>query len=208
MYIFTDNDVIFKLARYDLLTECVDLFIRHKYKFRYLDALPFVAGINASSRAKEMGFGPGQVESIHYFVSQSAPVTISDEQALDVIAQLRTPYLDAGELILTFGAQENKPSGLFTGDKRTLKVVNRMQHNGTLELDGCHVIVLEEAIRFLLKCGDKDQVIERIHSYPNVDKAIDICFRNRESIDDALNSYIDSIRSHCGSLVFGLTHNT
>lgn len=65
----------------------------------------------------EMGFEPAHIQSILYFVSHSEPVTISDEQALDVIAQLRTPHLDAGDLILTFGAQENKPSNLFTGDK-------------------------------------------------------------------------------------------
>jgi len=202
---FTDNDVIFKLARYELLTECVDLFIHHKYVFRYLDALPYVAGINAPSRANKMGFGPAHMQSINYFMSQSLPVTISDEQALDVIAQLRTPHLDAGELILTFSAQENKPSSLFTGDKRALKVVNRMQHNGVLTMEGCHMLVLEEAIRLLMMCGDRDQVIASIQSRPHVDKAIDICFRNIASVDDALNSYIESISSQCSLLSFGLT---
>ena len=116
---------------------------------------------------------------------------ISDEQALNVIAQLRTPHLDGGELILTFGGQENKPSNLFTGDKRALKAVNRMQCNGVFALDGCHVLVLEEAIRLLMICGDKEQVIARIQAHPLVDKAIDICFRNTGSVDNALNSYIE-----------------
>lgn len=109
----------------------------------------------------------------------------------NVIAQLRTPHLDGGELILTFGGQENKPSNLFTGDKRALKAVNRMQCNGVFALDGCHVLVLEEAIRLLMICGDKEQVIARIQAHPLVDKAIDICFRNTGSVDNALNSYIE-----------------
>jgi|TARA_R110000744_G_scaffold365644_3_gene474506 hypothetical protein len=205
--IFTDNDVILKLARYELLSECVDLFTQHNYVFRYLDALPFVAGVNAPSRAKKMGLVPAQVQSIEYFISQSSLVTISDEQALNVIAQLRTPHLDGGELILTFGAQENKPSNLFTGDKRALEAVNRMQCAGVLALGGCHVLVLEEAIRLLMICGNKEQVIARIQAHPLVDKAIDICFRNTGSVDNALNSYIKSIRSQCSSLSFGLTQN-
>lgn len=205
--IFTDNDVIFKLARYALLTDCVDLFTHHSYVFRYLDALPYVAGIQTPSRANKMGFEPAHIQSILYFVSHSEPVTISDEQALDVIAQLRTPHLDAGDLILTFGAKENKPSNLFTGDKRALKAVNRMQHNGVLAMEGCHMLDLEEAIRLLMMCGDKDQIIASIQSRPHVDKAIDICFRDIASVDDALKSYIESIRSQCSLLSFGLTPN-
>ncbi|MAC76477.1 MAG: hypothetical protein CML66_00230 [Rhodobacteraceae bacterium] len=205
--IFTDNDVIFKLARYELLTECVELFTRHNYVFRYLDALPYVAGIHTQSRANKMGFESAHIQSISYFVSQSLPVTISDEKALDVIAQLRTPHLDAGELILAFAAQENKPSNLFTGDKRALKVVNRMQHNGVLTLESCHMLVLEEALRLLMKCGDRDRVIANIQARPFVDKAIDICFRHTESLDDALHSYIESISSQCGLLSFGLSQN-
>ena len=90
--IFTDNDVIFKLARYALLTDCVDLFTHHSYVFRYLDALPYVAGIQTPSRANKMGFEPAHIQSILYFVSHSEPVTISDEQALDVIAQTSLCY--------------------------------------------------------------------------------------------------------------------
>ena len=56
-------------------------------------------------------------------------------------------------------------------------------------------------------CGNKEQVIARIQAHPLVDKAIDICFRNTGSVDNALNSYIKSIRSQCSSLSFGLTQN-
>ena len=89
------------------------------------------------------------------------------------------------------GKIPSTPSNLFTGDKRALKAVNRMQCNGVFALDGWHVLVLEEAIRLLMICGDKEQVIARIQAHPLVDKAIDICFRNTGSVDNALNSYIE-----------------
>lgn len=200
--IFTDNDVIFKLARYELLTQCVDMFNSHNYMFRYLDALPYIAGINQPSRANKMGFESTHVQSIKYFVDKSMPVIISDEQALEVIAQLRTPHLDAGELILTFGAQENKPAGLFTGDKRAINVINRMQKNALFALDDCQVLLLEEAIRIIMRCGDREQIITHIQSRPHVDKSLDICFRNLASVDDALQSYIQNVVTKCTSLAF------
>ena len=82
-----------------------------------------------------------------------------------------------------------------------------MQHNGVLAMDGCHMLLLEEAIRLLMMCGDRDQVIASIQSRLHVDKAIDICFRDIASVDDALKSYIESIRSQCSLLSFGLTPN-
>ena len=62
-------------------------------------------------------------------------------------------------------------------------------------------------IEVMMMSIDKDQIIASIQSRPHVDKAIDICFRDIASVDDALNSYIESIRSQCSLLSFGLTQN-
>lgn len=200
--IFTDNDVIFKLARYDLLTVVLELFQSQNYVFRYLDALPYVAGVNAPQRATKIGLTSAQIGSIEHFIAHSAPVEISDKQVLEIIAQLHDPNLDAGELILTFGAQENQPAGLFTGDKRAIKVINRMQQDAIFYLEDCQILVLEEAIRILMRCGNREQVITRIQSCPTVDKSLDICFRNVNTVDEALQSYIQQTVNPCAALTF------
>nr|WP_179952552.1 hypothetical protein [Ningiella ruwaisensis] len=200
--IFTDNDVILKLARYDLLSSLVNIVKQANYEFKYLDALPYVAGLDTPKQAAKMGLNSVSLYSIRRFIEQSSPVNLSDEGVFNFIQQQGNAHLDAGELILTISASENSNSGLFTGDKRALRAIDTLVKNKILNFSSVEVLVLEEAVRMLMHCSDRKTVVSKIRSTPGVDTALDVCFCNESCVDEAIDSYINDAASSCRSLVF------
>lgn len=202
MDIFVDNDVVIKLAEYDLLSSVVEIALEHGMDIFVLDSLPYVVGLAGGSKKKRIGDSAmAAVENLLQHTKFAAPKDISVFHKLD---DMRYSSLDAGELALLVCAGERENSGFFTGDKRALKSLSRLIEQEQFTLSGCVVITLEKAVSILLKCRKGSEVARKIKARPEIDKALTLCFcsDSEESIWCGLSSYESEMARACQQLSF------
>lgn len=207
MDLFIDNDVIIKLAEYDLLAPAKDILLSNGYQIYVLDSLPFVAGLNNPKRAAKVFTDDSSIIAVSEFLQYAKFAELSNISTFTLLESLDVPNLDAGELVLIGCAVEVEEAGFFSGDKRAISAINSCVENRVFELQHCLIILFEEAIKILLSCYSTDDVILKIQSKPSVDKTATLCFRGVELSTvqlaiDALQSYINHTQSHCDSLMF------
>lgn len=208
MDVFVDNDVIIKLAQYDLLDDLLDIAKGKGITWVVLDSLYYVVGIEKPAQAAKY-FAKGDVpSSIHRLLDGSKYASLESLEANILFTTLNEPMLDAGELILMICASEAEDSGVFTGDKRALRAVHNLVVDNKMNLSDCIFISLECAIKILLIQSDANDVIRKIRNNPHVDKALTNCFRCAEvQIVDGIDSYIKDLEKVCHKLRFMQTTN-
>ena len=209
MDVFVDNDVVIKLAQYDLLDTLLDIAKEKGISWVVLDSLYYVIGVENPTQAAKL-FPNGSIpRSIHKLLDASKYASLESLQANILFASLNEPFLDAGELILMICASEVEGSGIFTGDKRALNATHKLVGDNKIDLSDCVFISLECAIKILLIQGDANDVIQKIRNNSHVDKALTNCFRCPEEgqIVEGIESYIKDLEKACHNIRFIQTHN-
>lgn len=208
MEVFVDNDVIIKLAQYDLLDGLLNIAKGKGITWVVLDSLYYVIGIENPAQAAKY-FANGDVpRSILKLLDESKYASLESLEANILFTTLNEPMLDAGELILMICASEADHSGVFSGDKRALRAVHKLVGDNKMNLSDCIFISLECAIKVLLIQSDANDVIRKIRNNPHVDKALTNCFRCDEvQIVDGIDSYIRDLEKMCHNLRFMQTTN-
>lgn len=207
MLLFVDNDVAIKLAEYELLLCLQEIISKSGHYIQTLDSLPYVAGIFNPNRKRNSLSNGKSLEQIKTFLSTTGTASIELASTFQLIASINDPNLDEGELTLLGCALESDNSGFCSGDKRAVQAANKLVQSKTLPLENCIIIILEHTLKILLQAHNTEEVLRKVLSNPNVDKAIGICFRGAtpdtiENVFAALESYISDLKRKCDSLTF------
>lgn len=200
MNYYIDNDVVIKLAQYDLLQELTQCLSHNGNQFFVLETLYYVARLNDLTPPTMFDSTESGQRALDFYNS-CKKAEITSTQIANLIQQIDTPNLDEGELILIGCAMENGHSPVVTGDKRAVYATDQLA-NSIVRLQTCKFIILERALRFILKHCDHNVIFTKIQNKPDIDKALSICFKNNgslslEDVNRALDSYINHEKSRC-----------
>ena len=207
MLVFIDNDVVIKLAEYELLLCIQEIISNSGHNIQTLETLPYVAGMFNQDRVKHIPSNVKALEQIKTFLESTGIASITLPSTFQLIASINDPHLDEGELTLLGCALESDTSAFCSGDKRAIQAANKLVELKILSLENCIIIILEHTFKILLKAHNTEEVIRKVLGNPNVDKAIAICFRGAtlDTVDNvfaALESYIGDLKRKCDSLNF------
>lgn len=207
MDVFFDNDVVLKLAEYELLDDLIDLMTQCKMRTFVLPTLGFVAGLNNPKRAERLFSSADKLVGVSRLIKSSATAEIRQTETIQLVSQLSFPGLDPGELTLIACATEvTGTAGIMTGDKRAIQVLNNITELTNL-LRNCLFILLEHVAKHMLHSLEPAFVISKIASKPEIDTALRVCFKGKSTSElsqilDGLTSYIRDVELNCCNLNF------
>lgn len=207
MWLFVDNDVVLKLAKYELLLSFQDIVHKQGHRIFILESLPFVAGFNNSQRASKVFGDSTGLQDVMLFWERVERASIEMVSTFQLINSISDPNLDEGELTLLGCALESEAPGFCSGDKRAIKAADRLVSSQKLSIGHCVIIIMEHILQIILASIDVREVLEKILKKPGVDTAIRLCFQGAsvDSIHEvvlALESYISDLKKHCPTLLF------
>ncbi|MDE1265818.1 hypothetical protein [Vibrio aestuarianus] len=206
MLLFVDNDVVIKLAEYELLTSLHGIVSKSGHRIHVLESLAYVAGLNNVKRAQKVFSTDSSIEQIKEFLDTVELARINKLSTMTLINSINEPNLDEGELTLLGCAIESDMAGFCSGDKRAIQAVNDLASIKTLSLENCIIIILEHTLKLLITAFGAG-VLQQVICKPNVDKAVRLCFQGAtaDNLDQtilALESYINDLKNKCQSLAF------
>lgn len=204
MKIFTDNDIIIKLAALDLLGPFSSLLGNDSADVTCLPSLAY----QLSKRLPEVN---AQARAIKFVSScRKLNQTYLAELEIDLDCQdlLATcPGVDSGEAQLLSAALASPGAVVLTGDKRCLSAL--YQSSATIpllpKLQG-RVLILEQLILHMIITVGFDDVKCRVLKGVYCDTAIRASFGSgpkaeHENVTISLQSYVDKIRATCPDIL-------
>ncbi|MGA3941091.1 hypothetical protein ACI2TU_07790 [Ralstonia nicotianae] len=211
MRILLDNDALLKLVRYDLLDAALDALQATRDDVQVLAQSKYVL-LPAKDRLKRCK-DEASATRLEEFLASAARIDAEriDADALDALTA--QPNLDAGEALLLATAATDRDTLVVTGDKRALVALCSDHSLASVQqsLEG-RVITLE--ILFALLTQHEHELVQhQVRSNPDVDRALGNIFgvsspANRDSVREALLSYINSLREVVGKLLYPLRPNS
>ncbi len=196
--IFSDNDIILKLADYDLLPEACSVLGVDSTEIAVLDSAKYIF----ANLKKKLDSG----DPIKYTASglnravEFAKAAIQITRQVDIDWSEECDNIDIGEAQLaTLAAETGSESLLLSGDKRFLVALAGAE-KGEHIADGLRgrVICLEELIKALINEIGFDRVRLAVASAPDCDKGLHLCFGSRfdlpqDQVLDGLASMLSPI---------------
>ncbi len=182
MRLLVDSDAFCKLAASHLLLDAVALFHAELGECGRLPALPHMLRRGRLRQA----YGDNTCERLIPLADSIPPIGDPPISWLEELAGI--PDIDPGEAILFATAAEQR-TPVITGDIRSLVALKRLP-NFCESLNG-RVAVLEAVLLGLCARLGSATVRARIHSGPQPDTVMQICFSpGTEDPDSALRSYL------------------
>ena len=199
MKAYWDNDVVKKLAAYDLTAEAVEAL--ELTSVTILATLRFTFSLKSAAEAQSrLRIKPSVHGRIVAFVDGTGVEELKSPPSKDEQKALAgVPNIDPGEAILALAASKDPDSLLCTGDKRFLKALAKSPKTAALvqSLDG-RVICLEQIVRLIVAKKGLDHVRPRILSEVGEDQAMKSIFGDPQaaaaSIEEGFAAYIGEMR--------------
>lgn len=202
---FLDNDIILKLAAYDLFVEVIAAFDLTWQDLRVLNTA--IYSMQAKNKAKY--YSPEGIKRAISIVEQCQTVQTQPTDEFQLL--LRIDEIDEGEASLIATTATESAFWLMTGDKRCLKALVSDQSIASIRqrLVG-HTICLEQILLKLISIHGIDWVRHKVSVVPDCDKAIKIAFgwsipADETSVKESLNSYIKDLEKQSQGLLANLT---
>lgn len=201
--IFADNDILLKLAEYDLLREaCTALHAEpDRIRFQPSTKPSLVKTKEKLAKGKAIKYSQEGIDRAIAFVESAEQVTSAAD--LDWVEGF--DGIDIGEAQLaSWTCEAGNDSVLLTGDKRFMKAVAR-SHAAKALFDGLRgrVICLEEIICAIMLADGVDHVRKAVKAAPECDIAISLLFGSRfdlpdEQVWDGIESLLHDITKDVG----------
>lgn len=207
-----DNDVIIKMACYDLLDLAMNA-VGEDSKFSTLGAAKFVAmsRISKSPEIRDRERARNALDRFLQVADELEPTAneISLATEIEELAIAEGAELDVGESQLCAIVATRSFTLLITGDKRAIRGAGRLLTRSSLiaALAG-KILCLEQLVLKILDSSRADHVRLKVCSEPAVDKSLAICFgcsrldRDVTELTEGLDSYIRSVRDTAPSLLY------
>lgn len=202
-----DNDVVIKLSQYGLLDQLLPAVGAEAESTFVLEELRYVAKLHKPEEAEKF-FGSAEAYKMALdFYNECSFAEIESTEIVNLILSLDRPNLDQGEQVLLGCLMEKENSKMFTGDKRAIGAIDKLEKDGLVTLGVHRILILEVAIRRLIGYLGFEEVSLRIRAQPDVDTAICLCFgrsspSNAETVSAGLASYIDNLTAKHGELIY------
>jgi len=201
MIILSDNDILLKLAAFDLLEAAFLMFENHEVYV--LATAPY--SIRAAKTVRDNS--PEAIERAAAFIASCRKLPAAPHEE-DNDALLDVEGIDSGEAILFSSMRDFDNAVLVTGDKRSLKALARSS-SGTAVRKLLHgkVICLEEVVRALILVRGFEFVKSHIVPARNCDKVMLIVFGSGLHTQGntalaALSAYITDLNRLLGKIGF------
>ena len=206
--IAVDNDILIKLACYELLCELLTVGQR---RFHVLGAARFVAHqrIHSDGKAPDK---TAALEALNEFLEAAVTVEPTDSEValathIETLAADLGLELDSGESLLSAILMQREFRLLLTGDKRAITALERIGNTTCINeaLEGS-VVCLEQVIMTLVGSVGAQVVRAQVCKAPRADRALSLSFScaNANAVvftDEGLRSYIDTLRSRAPRLL-------
>lgn len=191
--VFTDNDILIKLAGCDLLlpfceaiqTQDSDFFVTPSAKF----AIP--------KQGKKKLTNPQCLQQLHEFLGRTNIIqdVVPQTELLDEL--LNAQNIDGGEAQLILSAYNSPSSKLATGDKRYLASLLATPSLSEIanSLAG-RVYTLETAMLILISRLGFDAINQKVIERCVVDGTLNLAFGEHRTIDNA----VECLSSYCSEL--------
>ena len=203
---FLDNDIILKLAAYDLFAEVIAAFDLTWQDLRVLNTA--IYSMQAKNKAKY--YSPEGIQRAISIVEKCQTVQTQTTDEFQLL--LSIDQIDTGEAsLIAATATTESAFWLMTGDKRCLKALASDESIASIHqrLVG-RTICLEQILLKLISINGIDWVRHRVSVAPDCDKAIRNSFglstpADETSVKEALNSYIKHLEKQSQGLLANLT---
>jgi hypothetical protein len=189
MIILADNDIIYKLACFDLLQEFLTCLEAAPQDIYVLSTLKY-------KLRKKLKNDPIPLKRLEEFVAVISEVPQASAQSLE-----RFVGLDVGEQqLFAVMIEYADTSQLVTGDKRALQAVAELAvtDQALLHILSGRVECFEGVLLGLIQRYGFEVINAKISAYPNADGLCRMAFginRTQEHAEEAIRSYLESIRS-------------
>ena len=214
--ILADVDLVIKLVCFKLSSSLMKSLLENNQTIEVLESTKYVVRKRVYKVFEEKYDQEIKLE-LENFSTNCNYIEPSDDDLflaaeIEKISQLKNLSMDTGESILCAIAINSSTEFLTyiaTGDKRAIKSISRIKN--TLEkinyLNG-KFICLEQIVIDLIRRGSLIQIRKNICRFPNLDKALSICFSCTGSnglpeveIINGLNSYINDLDSKSDNIL-------
>ncbi|WP_190370897.1 hypothetical protein [Anabaena sp. FACHB-1237] len=201
---FTDNDLILKLAAYQLFWEMVASL---NVKEDNIRILPTAGKVFSSSQKISRQFKPTSIERAKQIANQCKKIdetSITDQLELQSLAS--SDGIDVGEALLVAATQTEKDFYLLTSDKRFLKALAASSFHQVKQRLNKRAICLEQVLIHVINFTGYEKVCRRIASADACDQVISEAFSlgRKTPQQDAvrvLNEAIQQLRIKTGNLL-------
>lgn len=205
MICFTDNDILHKLAAFDLWEEARAVLSVSPKQVLLLPTAPFALGLNDPAKAIAR-HGTALASRLQETVTAS--LTVEESPAVDdQIALAGVLGIDQGEAILIALASRSPPAMLLTGDKRSLRALaTEPACKPIVERLAGRVVVLEQVVRAIVTTYPFEIIRDKVVPAVAVDTAIRAVWGSgalarRADVLAGLDAYIQDLRGQTGRLL-------
>ncbi|MEH2243740.1 hypothetical protein [Nostoc sp.] len=201
---FTDNDVILKLAAYQIFWEMVASL---NIKNENIRILPTAAKVFSGSRKISKQFKPTSIERAKQITDRCKTI---DDYAICSTSEYQmlasTDGIDVGEALLVAATQMEEDFYLLTSDKRFLKSLALSSFNEVKQRLYKKAICLEQLIIHVIDHAGFDLVCRRMASADACDQVISEAFElgkqtKHQDAVKVLNQAIQDLRAKTGNLL-------
>ena len=213
-----DNDVLIKLACYDVLK---DLSTVMGKRFYVLGAAQYVARqrLLSDGRTPEAASALGELDAFLCLAAilEPTPAELTLAIEMETTAARLGVELDSGESLLAAALLVGDLDFLLTGDKRAIMALEMIAttNNSIDSLNG-RTFCLEQLMITLVHAKGMQHIRTQVCKAPRADRAISICFScsspSHISVTDVgLRSYVDALRLEAPRILcsgYMLPHNS
>ncbi|MFB9128618.1 hypothetical protein E2553_24615 [Paraburkholderia dipogonis] len=199
--ILLDNDVLLKLASYDLIDEALKALDVQRGQVSVLSTAKYslLPAKNRLQRCKD----EETANRLEAFL-KTCPVVSQDAIAPELLDELTNiQSLDSGEAVLFAFAASNRDAVVVTGDKRAISAL--MNARVAEDLQG-RVMALESLFE-VMTAEEVEPVQAKVRAKPAVDKTLSNVFgksyaASAGSVREGLASYINHMKGQTGGLLW------
>lgn len=195
-----DNDIILKLAHYDLINDVIKAYKLSKEAFRILDTAEFYFRKNEKLKNKYSG-----VEQARAFAENAKTIEIEHYHNGEIKQLSKINNIDVGEKILFLASAYYPEFYVVTGDKRSL--ISLAENKNTCKITYKRLkhrcICFEQIILFLIKVFG-DGVLSKMVYTGHCETAMKAIFGTEPTLQHVvtgLQSYINDCRKETGQLI-------
>lgn len=200
---FVDNDVILKLAAYNLFGEIAACLKNVRQEdFRVLPTATKYIGGNSRriKQYREESIQRAKQIADRYLSIQYPSSTLEYQLLLDVEG------IDRGEALLVWATQEEQDFYLLTGDKRFVKALAASNLDRVKQRLYKRIICLEQLMLYIITYSEFDKVCRRVANAESCDQVISDAFKlgkrsNKETVIQTLNQAVEELRYQTGDLL-------
>lgn len=199
---FVDNDVILKLAVYNLFWEmaaCLNV------KEEYIRVLPTASQYFSSRTKRIQKYRPESIRRARQVADQCKSIQITSPNS-EYQLLLNEQGIDAGEALLVAATQNEENFYLLTGDKRFLKALTASNLTDVKRRLSKKIICLEQLMLYIITTSEFDKVCRRVLAAEFCDQIITEAFGcssppKQQTVVKNLNQAVENLRVQTGDLL-------